>query len=299
MQFDDGVCKKAIEDAADAIIILDDQAYPEYINSAGVELTGYDLRTMQELHTEEWILAPLVAEPGVVRYISLEEILPNDRDIAEDYVFVHHQHGIWLPVHMRLVKIPDEDGQPAGYITYLKDARALMNMLDRMSELEQHALIDTLTGLPNRRSIEQEIQMRLDAFRRYGHAMALFILDIDHFKRVNDNYGHNLGDLVLRNVASVIRGSLRTPDVVGRWGGEEFVGVLAGAAADSIEDVLTRIRQDVAAARLEFQGQPISVTASIGATLPIEDDTPRTCMQRADTALYTSKETGRNRITIG
>jgi diguanylate cyclase (GGDEF)-like protein/PAS domain S-box-containing protein len=298
MQYDDGICRKAIEDAADAIIFLNDQAYPEYINRAGIELTGYELKELQELHTEEWILAPLVAEPGVVRYISLEDILPSERKIAEDYVFVHHQHGIWLPVHMRLVKVPDEDGLPAGYITYLKDARALMNMLDRMSELEQHALIDTLTGLPNRRNIEQEIQMRLDAFRRYEHAMALFILDIDHFKDVNDNYGHNLGDLVLRNVASVIRGSLRTPDVVGRWGGEEFVGVLAGAATNAIEDVLERIRKDVAAARLEFQGQTISVTASIGATVPMDTDTPRTCMQRADTALYTSKETGRNRVTI-
>jgi diguanylate cyclase (GGDEF)-like protein/PAS domain S-box-containing protein len=298
MQYDDGICRKAVEDAADAIIFLNDQAYPEYINRAGIELTGYELKELQELHTEEWILAPLVAEPGVVRYISLEDILPSERKIAEDYVFVHHQHGIWLPVHMRLVKVPDEDGLPAGYITYLKDARALMNMLDRMSELEQHALIDTLTGLPNRRNIEQEIQMRLDAFRRYEHAMALFILDIDHFKDVNDNYGHNLGDLVLRNVASVIRGSLRTPDVVGRWGGEEFVGVLAGAATNAIEDVLERIRKDVAAARLEFQGQTISVTASIGATVPMDTDTPRTCMQRADTALYTSKETGRNRVTI-
>lgn len=295
MNTEDPICRIAVENAADAIIFLDDSAYPEYINQAGIELTGYELRELQELHTEEWILAPLVSEPGVIRYISLEETLPGNRDSVEDYVFVHHQRGIWLPVHMRLVKFPDEDGLPQGYITYLRDARALMNMLDRMSELEQHALIDTLTNLPNRRNIEHEIEIRLDAYRRYGHGMALFILDIDHFKSVNDTHGHNLGDMVLRNVASVIRNSLRTPDVVGRWGGEEFVGVLAGVTEKAVPEVLERIRTDVEAARLEFQGESISVTASIGATIPREDDTPRSCMQRADDALYNAKNDGRNR----
>ncbi|MFP4152207.1 MAG: GGDEF domain-containing protein [Alkalispirochaeta sp.] len=298
MTIDDPICRVAVENAADTIIFLDDQAYPEYINQAGIQLTGYELRELQELHSEEWILAPLVAEPGIVRYISLEETLPADRDSVEDYIFVHHRRGIWLPVHMRLVKVPDEDKMTGGYITYLRDARALMNMLDRMSELEQHALIDTLTNLPNRRNIEHEVNTRLDAYKRYSHGMALFILDVDRFKNVNDTHGHNLGDMVLRNVASVIRTSLRTPDVVGRWGGEEFVGVLSGIGETAVEDVLNRIREDVAAARLEFQGKWIEVTASIGAALPISSDTPRTLMQRADEALYRAKNAGRNRISI-
>ena len=146
----------AIEHGTDAILYLDHEGYPEYINGAGTDLTGYRLSELQSLHSEEWILAPLVAEPGIVRYITLEETLPGNKHSAEDYVFVHHRSGTWLPVHIRLVRIPDSDTIDPGYILYLRDARAIMKMLDRMAELEQHALLDGLTDLPNRRAIDQE-----------------------------------------------------------------------------------------------------------------------------------------------
>jgi diguanylate cyclase (GGDEF)-like protein len=124
-------------------------------------------------------------------------------------------------------------------------------------------------------------------------------LDIDHFKRCNDTHGHQAGDAVLATVARTLFASVRPFDTVGRWGGEEFLGVFPRISRETLHEIADRLHNLVAATRAEFEGTVISVTVSIGATLANEGDDIETLIARADALMYRSKEQGRNRVTLG
>jgi len=158
--------------------------------------------------------------------------------------------------------------------------------------LEHLANTDPLTQIPNRRALYPEIE-RLLAETRTRPGGCLILLDIDHFKRVNDTFGHNVGDEVLIRMATLLRADLRDGDTVGRWGGEEFLLTLPGLPLSLAEKVAERLRSRVEE-QLGVGSHPI--TASFGVTLCAQDDDLQSCTARADRALYTAKAAGRNRV---
>jgi diguanylate cyclase (GGDEF)-like protein len=162
--------------------------------------------------------------------------------------------------------------------------------------LRRASQTDPLTGLLNRRSLQAEVEERCDARERFG----VLFMDLDHFKSVNDRFGHEMGDRVLVAVASVLKGALRPGDVVGRYGGEEFVGIVAGAGPESARLVAERLRRSVEA-MLPPKGGPAKLTVSIGTTVfdPRQsDERADELLHRADMALYAAKRTGRNRVVM-
>jgi diguanylate cyclase (GGDEF)-like protein len=162
--------------------------------------------------------------------------------------------------------------------------------------LERLSRVDPLTGLHNRRHLEEVLRALVSAGRRHDLSFAVLLIDIDHFKRVNDRYGHRIGDEVLRATAATIDGDLREEDAVARWGGEEFLVALPGAGRECAEATAERIRAGVAAAEVEVaDGDPISVTVTIG--VAIWTDGPfEQAVERADAALYLGKAAGRDRV---
>ncbi len=159
--------------------------------------------------------------------------------------------------------------------------------------LERVAFLDALTGLPNRRRMYDVLQQQLELSGRYGTTFCIALLDIDHFKRVNDTFGHLKGDEVLGQVTTILRNEFRTTDQLGRWGGEEFLLVLphielleAIAAAERCRQAVERL--------VNIEGQ--QVTLSCGVTTCQSGDGIKTLVQRADDALYEAKETGRNKV---
>jgi two-component system cell cycle response regulator len=157
-------------------------------------------------------------------------------------------------------------------------------------ELQRLALEDALTGLPNRRSFTQEAERALHAAERQGRELTLVMLDLDHFKRVNDQYGHNVGDQVLQEFARRLRLALRKSDVPGRWGGEEFVALLHGsipATAVAAE----RVRAIVAETPFTTSAGPLSITVSAGCANVLDGDKLGGLVERADQALYLAKRT--------
>ena len=163
-------------------------------------------------------------------------------------------------------------------------------------DLRVLASTDPLTGLINRRAFMDRFSHELLRSRRHGPAPTLLILDIDHFKKINDRHGHPAGDTVLAHLGHLLNSSLRNVDIVGRIGGEEFAVVLVETNAEMgqpvIERLLDRIRETTV---LLADGTPLHFTASIGSTEILGDDTIDTAIQRADEALYTAKNSGRNR----
>jgi diguanylate cyclase (GGDEF)-like protein len=184
------------------------------------------------------------------------------------------------------------------FVRYVHGRRQLAG-LNR--ELEYISRTDPVTCLYNRRHVEEHLGLTASAARRHGHPLSVLLVDIDHFKTVNDRYGHDVGDLVLRTVAERMSADLRAEDVIGRWGGEEFVVVLAFTSLAGAVTVAERLRAAVAAAPIQAGDVgPVTVTVSVGcAAAAATDSDPTELVRRADSALYQAKAAGRNRVIAG
>ena len=166
-------------------------------------------------------------------------------------------------------------------------------------KLTYQAFHDHLTGLANRRVFFEAGRREIERFRRAPRPLALLVLDVDHFKRVNDTHGHGVGDQVLRLAANTLAAALRRGDLLVRWGGEEFLVLLADADAAVLARITERLRVLVERSFLMLDGHRLNFTASLGATLAQPDDTPEALIARADALMYQSKQAGRNCVTIG
>jgi diguanylate cyclase (GGDEF)-like protein len=153
-----------------------------------------------------------------------------------------------------------------------------------------------LTGLPNRRSFNESIVQRISEVARYGGELSFIILDVDHFKKFNDTYGHLLGDEVLKSVARVIRETVRDSDIPTRLGGEEFGVVMPSIGLVDACQAAERLRLAIERCAVHYEGQPLRVSASVGVTQVQAGDHPEFLIERADQALYAAKEGGRNAV---
>jgi diguanylate cyclase len=172
--------------------------------------------------------------------------------------------------------------------------RALQQQKDAADAL---ARTDVLTGLANRRAFDETAEYEIQRAVRYGTPLTLVIADIDHFKAINDTHGHHTGDAVLIDFARVLTASVRGIDLVGRWGGEEFIILMPGTDRDEAPLAAERMRLAVAGAPTRIDGKTCGVTASFGvATLSPEAPTLEALLGCADAALYRAKENGRNRV---
>lgn len=188
-------------------------------------------------------------------------------------------------------------GQVTSIVCISKEITERKEFEQRLTEL---ANLDFLTGIANRRHFLELAEQELARVRRYGTPLALAMMDIDHFKSVNDRYGHQAGDQVLRQVVDVCRHALRETDVMGRIGGEEFAILLPETEASSAREVADRLRAEVARAAITLEeGPTLRVTVSLGIA-PIGDGDPNlgALLRRADQSLYQAKLSGRDRVMV-
>jgi diguanylate cyclase (GGDEF)-like protein len=185
----------------------------------------------------------------------------------------------------------------AAVLVALGVADRLREQRRALSVAERHAQTDPLTGVLNRRSLVQRLDEACDQAQARGMPIALLFIDLDHFKEINDTHGHLAGDACLRGVIAPIQAELRHSDVIGRYGGEEFVVILSSADAAAAEAIAQRIRQRVADLAVEGFGAPIRLTCSIGvAASDALGEWGERLIARADAAVYAAKSSGRNRV---
>lgn len=201
--------------------------------------------------------------------------------------------------------IPDMDGREvrgffviASDITELKQTQ--QSLEKRIEDLYLLATTDALTGLNNRRNLLEKIQFEIERGKRYGLNMVFFMIDIDHFKKINDTYGHDTGDAVLKGLGALLHDTMRTSDHVGRLGGEEFGILLASVMPQQAEAIAERLRRRVEEMVVWHNERGIRFTVSIGlADLQTDVENPlEDMMKRADLALYRAKNSGRNRVCL-
>jgi diguanylate cyclase (GGDEF)-like protein/PAS domain S-box-containing protein len=217
----------------------------------------------------------------------------DDRFEAEYRMRHRSGHWIWVLDRARVYE-RDADGRVLRYAGSLVDATRRKEAEHKLEYLVDH---DELTGLLNRRGVLQSIhQIHARCLRNHSpHCIA--IADLDHFKHINDTYGHKAGDRVLRTVSDTLRSTLRRADWLGRWGGEEFVIILPETTEAQALVTLERLRKRVSAASIDVDGSNVQITMSAGiATCRSDKDEPDTMLARADVALYRAKSEGRDRV---
>ncbi len=169
----------------------------------------------------------------------------------------------------------------------------------QLKDEQRLSTLDALTQIPNRLAYESRIDEEMKRWLRFKQPTCVAVWDIDHFKRINDTYGHRAGDRVLRVVAECLAGRVRSTDFIARYGGEEFVGIFPGTTLESALRVMEELRVAISKLGFHFRGSPISLTASSGITALLPGDSAGAAFDRADKALYQAKERGRNCCVSG
>ncbi|MDH5327492.1 MAG: diguanylate cyclase [Gammaproteobacteria bacterium] len=175
---------------------------------------------------------------------------------------------------------------------------SITGIRSQAAEFQKKAITDALTGIVNREQVFTELSRALEQSRENRTPICLAMADIDHFKKVNDSHGHQVGDSVLIDVARRIKASLRGKDVVGRYGGEEFMLILHNIPLDTAQKIAQRIRLRIADHPINLADLILSVTMSFGLTMARPEDTVETLVKRADEALYAAKHGGRNKVVV-
>jgi diguanylate cyclase (GGDEF)-like protein len=286
------VLRAVVDDLAVGIVVLDAQRRVTFINRAfrqfwrvPDDMINSELTFARLMYHSRGIRAYAVSHERLGDYVAKQMDLI--RTGAERPLQIRFPNG--ATIQFRCKALPD-----GGRILTYGNVSELVRQADTF---EQLACVDGLTGVNNRRHFLVLADIEWSRFRRYGRPLALLMLDIDRFKSVNDQYGHDVGDAVIKSVAQVLQQHKRTSDVVGRLGGEEFALLLPEATPENAVTAAERFRQLVADCTVSVGELSLSVTVSIGvaagcqATTSIEE-----LLKDADLALYEAKRSGRNRV---
>ncbi len=274
------------------VIVHWNRAAEEITGFAAEEVTGHPCYDEILLHVDG--CGTHLCRGGCPLLKTLEDGCPRRAQ-----VYLHHRQGHRVPVMVSVSPLRGADGAIIGALEVFSDGTALRLLSEQVEQLNQVALLDALTGLPNRRYAQTQLEAMLSQRLRHGLPGGVVLLDIDHFKRVNDTYGHGVGDRVLMVVGATLAAATRPSDLVARWGGEEFLLLLPQVDPAGVHECVERCRALIACSGLRDDGaETITVTASFGATMVREDDTPDSAVARADALMYRSKESGRNRVTM-
>ncbi len=299
IDLNDDFYKSLLDNLYDGIYFVDRQRKITYWNKGAERISGFRADEVQGNYCWNNILRH-INDQGLALCHTICPLAATilDGQAREASVYLHHKDGHRVPVLVRTAPLHDVHRDIVGAIEIFSDNTLQSMITQRVTELEKLALLDPLTQLANRRYIEMNVHSRLEELRRYHWPFGVLFLDVDHFKLINDTYGHAVGDEVLRMLARTFTANMRTSDIFGRWGGEEFVAIVRNVDHEHLYNFADRLRILVAESHLIEKSSVIHVTISIGGTLARADDNVESLLQRADQLMYQSKTAGRNRVTL-
>ncbi|GAB4482506.1 MAG: hypothetical protein OHK006_01080 [Thermodesulfovibrionales bacterium] len=280
----------------DPFIILDRRLRIVRVNKAYADLKGH---TAEALIGRSCYEATRSASAPCGDCVVQKTLASGDPCAKEKMVTQDDGTEEWFQIFTYPIK--DDESTVTHVIEYIRNITAQKRTEQALEhsirKLEIFSSTDVLTGLLNRRVLLARLQAEIDRAQRYDSSFALLFCDLDYFKEINDTYGHQAGDVVLREIAAVLTKSVRTCDIVGRYGGDEFIVVLPETSLEGAQDVAERIRQSIGQARLPFDRSASRLSVSIGITGFVPTDSAADdLIARIDNALYASKKAGKDRI---
>jgi len=290
--------KTLLDSIFDAVYMVDVHGTILYWNESCSRITGYTAKEMMGLNFVDTPFAGMEDKSA----ISAREKTHGISIVLETGMpgtwkgYVCRKNGQRIPVESHISAILNDKGQITGAIEVFRDISAHVSLEDSHRQLLQMSRKDQLTGLFNRSATSDLLKAEIERSRRYKQFLSVVMIDIDHFKRVNDRYGHDAGDKVLAKIGSVLAHNLRQPDAVGRWGGEEFLVIVPNNGSEAAAHLAERIRGFIKKNSIEEVPGPI--TASFGVAQLRPEQGPDQLLYQADMALYQAKRDGRDRVVI-
>ncbi|MSN24848.1 MAG: diguanylate cyclase [Geobacter sp.] len=293
--------REVLDNLYDGIFFVDTEGLITYWNKGAESLTGYKAA---DVHGRNYcdIFKPLDKHGKQLCEIDTCPIRKvfHSATLTEIDAYVCHKEGHLLPISIRIAPVREVDQHFVIAVEIHSNNSPRYAMRQRLEELQEMAMHDPLTGIANRRFVEINLAARLEELKRYGFSFTVVFADIDHFKSVNDTHGHMVGDRLLKMVSATLAHSLRSFDIIGRWGGEEFIILLVNVKQEDLFALSDRLRRLVEKSALTLEGgEPLSVTISVGATIAQVVDSTDSLVERADRLMYESKRRGRNIVSIG
>ncbi len=276
---------------SDGLLVTDASGHITFANPEACRLLGYEESELIGADMHE--LLHVDGSKDECDMLRVARTGKTYRGVEETFRCKNGQH---LPISVSASAIYRDEGA-AGIVAAFHDITERKRF---QQELERQAQIDALTGLNNRRHFYELAEREILRTRRFGNPLAVVMLDVDHFKNINDTYGHHIGDAVLQKLSAVCLQTMREIDLVGRIGGEEFAILLPQTTTAQAQEIAERLRAEVAATQMPLeQGGFFSCTVSIGVTgfAPTDVDL-ESAFKRADAAMYSAKKSGRNRVCV-
>jgi len=290
--------KTLMDSMFDAVYTVDNKGVITYWNASCARITGYsaDEMTGQNYHDSTFAFVDendrsSAKQPDGIQ-IVLDTAMPGTWKGR-----IRRRNGQRLPIESHISPLCDQDGQVIGAVAVFRDVSAQVALEEAHVELLKMSRHDQLTGLFNRNAIGELLQAEIERSRRYHQDFSVVMMDLDHFKAVNDRFGHDAGDKVLNKVGRLLLDNLRDPDAPGRWGGEEFLILAPGSQAVAARNLAERIRRFVK--EISLPEVPIALSASFGVSQLNADQSRDQLLYVADRALYQAKDASRDRTVIG
>ncbi len=285
----------------EGVYIVDSNRKIIFWNNGSENITGYKSEEVVNKHCYSNILQHVDNNGKELCFggCPLHETLATGKDMEAE-VFLHHKEGHRVPVTVKSFPIYDQKKEKVvAAVEVFTDNRFRKDNYYENKRLKDLLLVDDLTEIYNRRYLEFQLKTHIQEAIEFNQKFGVLFIDIDKFKNVNDKYGHNVGDKILQLIARTVNSNIRTNDIFGRWGGEEFLLLAKVASIAELELVAKKLRLLVEKSYHYLENEEIlSVTVSLGGTLYQVDDTEETIVIKADKNMYKAKETGRNKFII-
>ncbi len=292
--------KELLDHMSDGVYFVDRERRILFWNEQAVRLTGYGPEDVMGKFCQDDILCHVdgkgqrLCQEGCPLTATIK-----DGRAHEARIFLRHKQGRRVPVLVRVQPIHADDGSVVGAVEIFSDESARLAALRKTEEMERLAFLDQLTQLPNRRYLEMSVKTALTEFQVHGDAFGVLVIDIDWFKAINDRFGHATGDQALQEAAKTLVGALRTTDIFGRWGGDEFLAVVRHVDVDIMKRLAERCCVLVAQTSVASGNNGTTLSVSVGGAVARKDDTADMLIKRADELMYRSKAAGRGRAVVG
>ena len=284
----------------EGVYVVDQHRKIVFWNKGSEEITGYSAEEVTESYCYNNILRH-VSEDGKNLCFDgcpLHHTLATG-ELQEADVFLHHKEGHRIPVKVKSIPIYDSEENIVAAIEVFTDERYKKDTYSENRKLKELLVTDPLTKISNRRYLDFHLESCKKEADEFETTFGLLFFDIDKFKGVNDTYGHDIGDEILKLMSRTISSNIRGDDKIGRWGGEEFIAVIKIDHLGGLEKIANKLRLLVSKSEHKLENdEELRVTVSIGGTLYKPGESLIELVKRADSYMYQAKEKGRNRVIV-
>lgn len=293
---EDALYKQIINSLEEGIYYVNAERRITMWNHSAEKITGYKSAEIIGRHCHDNILShiDMKGKPLCMIGCPLFEAM-GDGSTHQAEVILRHKDGHRIAVLAKVLPIYD-GAEVVGAVEIFTPLSNVVGSSTLVDSLTHMIMTDSLTGLPNRMALDSNLNHKIDQYKRFGRLYCVMMIDIDDFRVFNNTYGHQVGDIVLKSIASSLSANTREADTIGRWGGEEFLGLFSIGFANEAYEIADKIRLLVENSEILHGDVRINVTCSIGVAVANPGDAPEDIVRRADKLMYLSKQRGKNCI---